>query len=136
MGGEIEGDRKPLLSGSKVAPIERVGIFRRGEAGILPDRPGLVDIHGWVGAAQVRRDPRPGLEKIDILEIGFAVGRLDRNALGRKPGFCAACRRCGSLARERDISEIRNAAHGLACLRRSTSARIWTISLLICDGYQ
>jgi len=42
MGGEIERDRKPLLPGGEIAPVERVGILRRGEAGILAYRPGLV----------------------------------------------------------------------------------------------
>ena len=76
MGGEIEGDREAFLSGGKVAAVERVGIFRRGEAGILPDRPGLVDIHGRVGAAQIGRDAGPGLEEIDAFEIGFASSRI------------------------------------------------------------
>ncbi len=72
VGGEIERDREALLPGGEVAAVERVGILRRGEAGILPDGPGLVDIHGRVGAAQIGRDARPGLEEIDAFEIGFA----------------------------------------------------------------
>jgi hypothetical protein len=67
MGGKIERDREALLSGGEVAAIKRVGVFSRREAGILPDRPGLVDIHGGVGAAQVRRDARPGLQEVDAL---------------------------------------------------------------------
>ena len=90
MGGEIERDRQALLSGGEVAAVERVGIFRRGEAGILPDRPGLVDIHGRVGAAQIRRDARPGFEEIDALQIGFAVAGFDQDAFGREPGFGVA----------------------------------------------
>ena len=86
MGGEIEGDREALLPGREVAPIEGVGILRRGEAGILPDRPGLVDIHRGVGAAQIGRDAGPGVEEIDAGEIGLAIGRLHRNAFRRQPG--------------------------------------------------
>ncbi len=41
VGGEIEGDRQALLPGGEIAPVEGVGILRRGEAGILPDGPGL-----------------------------------------------------------------------------------------------
>ena len=52
MGGEIEGDGEALLPGGEVAPVEGVGILGGGEAGILPDRPRLGDVHGRVGAAQ------------------------------------------------------------------------------------
>ena len=86
VGGEIERHREALLPGGEVAAVESVGILRRGEAGILPHRPGLVDIHGRVGAAQERRDAGPGVEEIDAFEVGFAVARLDQNAFGREPG--------------------------------------------------
>ena len=56
VGGEIECDREALLPGGEIAPVEGVGILSRGEAGILPDRPGLGDIHRRVGAAQIGRD--------------------------------------------------------------------------------
>ena len=92
MGGEIERDREALLPGGEVAAIERVGIFRRGEPGILPDGPGLVDIHGRVGAAQIGRDAGPGLEEVDAFEIGFAVAGLYQDALGRQPRLGAAGR--------------------------------------------
>ena len=69
MGGEIEGDRKALLSGGEIAPVEGVGILRRGEAGILPDGPGLGDVHGRVGAAQIGRDAGIGVEAIEAGEI-------------------------------------------------------------------
>src|ERR1019366_8347427 len=85
VGGEIERDREALLPGGEVAAVERVGILRRGEAGILPDGPGLVDIHGGVGAAQIRRDARPGLEEIDAFEIAFAIAGFYQDALGREP---------------------------------------------------
>src|SRR5260370_29811171 len=85
MGGQIERHRKALLPSSEVAAVERVGIFRRGEPGILPDSPGLVDIHGGVGATQIRRDARPGLEEVDALEVGFAIAGLYENAFGRQP---------------------------------------------------
>src|SRR5258708_9221053 len=90
VGGEIERNRKALLAGRKVAAVERVGIFRRGETGILPDGPGLVDIHGRVGAAQVRRDARPGIEEINALEIGFAIAGFYEDAFGREPRLGAA----------------------------------------------
>ena len=58
MGGEVEGDRQALLAGGEVAAVEGVGFLGRREAGILPDRPGLLDIHGRVGAADEGRDAR------------------------------------------------------------------------------
>src|SRR5262249_14451648 len=112
MGGEIEGDRQALLAGGEVAPVEGVGILRRGEAGILPDGPGLVDVHGRVGAAQIRRDARPGIEEVDVLEVSLAIGGLDRNAFRREPRFCGAGGRLGGDRLEGDVGEIRNAAHG------------------------
>ena len=85
MGGEIERDRQALLPGGEVAAIEGVGVFGRGEAGILPDRPGLIDVHGRVGAAQIGRDARPCLEEVDAGKISLAIGRPHRNALGGEP---------------------------------------------------
>ena len=76
MGGEIEGDREAFLPGRKIAPVEGVGILRGGEAGILPDRPRLGDIHGRVGAAQVGRDARIGVEPVETFKIVCAVAAL------------------------------------------------------------
>src|SRR5260370_8263670 len=114
MGGEIECHRKALWPRREVASVKRVGIFRRGEAGILPDGPGLIDIHGGVGAAQIRRDAGPGLEEIDALEIGFAVARLYEDALGREPRLGAAGAPPRSDRLKRDICEILNAGPSFA----------------------
>ena len=112
MGGEIEGDGEALLAGGEVASIEGVGIFRRGEAGILPDGPRLVDVHGRVGAAQIGRDARPGLEEVDAGEIGLAVGRLHQDAFRREPSLGPAGGSSGRHRLKGDVGEIRNAAHG------------------------
>jgi len=133
MGSEIEGDRKALLSGGEVAAVEGVGILRRGEAGILPDGPGLVDIHGRVGAAQIGRDAGPGLQEIDAVEIGFAVARLDQDAFGREPGFGLAGRSTDRGGLEGDIGEVRDTAHGShlstslagGCVPQSWSGCCW-----------
>ena len=113
VGGEIEGDGEALLAGGEIAAVEGVGILRGGEAGVLPDGPGLGDVHGRVGAAQIGRDAGIAVEAGDAVEVVRAVGGLDRDAFGREPGLGAACRR----ARDRrggeiDLGEIRNAAHG------------------------
>ncbi len=113
MGGEIERDREALLPGGEVAAIKRVGIFRRGEAGILPDGPGLVDVHRGVGAAQIGRDAGEGLEKIDAFEVGFAVGGFYQDALGRQPRLGAAGGLRSGGVFKCDIREVRYAAHGL-----------------------
>ena len=114
MGREIERDRKAFLSGREIAAVERVGIFRRGEPRILPDGPGLVDVHRGVGAAQIRRDARPGLKEIDAFEIGFAVAGLYEDAFGREPGLGAALGRLGTGSLFKcDIRKVRYAAHWL-----------------------
>ncbi len=100
MGGEIERDRQAFLAGGEVAAVERVGIFSGGEAGVLPDRPGLVDIHGWIRAAQIGRNAGEGLEEVEALEVGFGIGRLHRNAFGRQPRL-----RTGASRRQRRVGE-------------------------------
>ena len=113
MGREIERDREAFLPGREVAAVERVGIFRRREAGILPDSPGLVDIHRGVGAAQIGRDAGPGLQEIDAFEVAFRIAWLDQDALGREPGFGAAGgSHAGSLLKG-NIRKVRYAAHGV-----------------------
>src|SRR4029453_3700228 len=112
MGGEIERDREALLSGGQIASVKRVGIFRGGEPGVLPDRPGLVDIHGGVGAAQIRRDARPGVEEVDAFEMGFAIAGFYRDAFGREPGLGGAVRFGESGVFKGDLRKVRYAAHG------------------------
>ena len=88
MGREIERDRKALLAGREIAPIERVGVLGRGEPGILAHGPRLRDVHGRVGAAQVGRDAGISVEEIEAGAVIRTVDRLDRNAFGREPGAC------------------------------------------------
>ena len=82
MGGKIEGDRQAHLPGGEIAPVEGVRIFRRGEAGILPDRPGLGHIHRGIGPAQIGRDAGPGVEEVERRDIARRVGRFDRKPSG------------------------------------------------------
>ena len=99
MGGEIEGDRQALLPGGEIAPIERIGIFGGGEAGILPDRPRLGHVHGRVGAAQIRRDAGIGVEGVQALERIGGVDALDRNASGVSHGAAGSAPRSGASAK-------------------------------------
>ena len=110
MGREIEGDREALLAGGEIAPVEGVGIFRRGEAGILPDGPRLGDIHGRVGAAQIRRDAGIAVEGLDAVEIGGAVMAFDRNGFRRLPR-CGGAGRSGSYVGKSQLRKVRDLAH-------------------------
>ena len=83
MRGEVEGDRKALLAAREIAPVEGVRILRRGEARILPDGPGLLDVHGGIGPAQEGRQAGIGVQEIEALDIAWAIGRLKRDPLGR-----------------------------------------------------
>ena len=111
MGGEIESNGETLLPGCKVAPVEGIGIFRRGETGTLPDRPRLRDIHGGVGAAEIRRQARVGFDKINTAHVLRPVARLYGNALRRHPRNVGGLRRWDRRLNEVDCAEIRNAAH-------------------------
>ena len=70
VGGEIKGDRQPLLTGGQIAAVEGVALFGGGITGVLPNRPGAKGIHGWVGSAQKRRDAGDEAEMLDSFEIG------------------------------------------------------------------
>ena len=85
MGGEIEGDREALLPRREIGAIEGVGILGGREARILAHRPGLVDVHRRIGAAQIGRQARPGVEKVEAGKIVGVVERLDVDPLGRQP---------------------------------------------------
>ena len=91
MGREIERDREAFLPGREVAAIEGVAVLRGREARILPHGPRLRDVHGRVGAAQIRRDARIGVEEVEALHVVRPVGRLHRNAFGGEPGRRAGC---------------------------------------------
>ena len=97
MGGEIEGDRKALLPRGEIAAIEGVGILGRGEAGILPHGPGLVDIHGRIRPAQKRRDAGEGIDRRQALDVFRAIDALDLDAFRRQPGRGGEGRRRGAL---------------------------------------
>ena len=101
VGGQVERDRQALLPGREVAPVERVGLVGRGEPGVLADRPRLGDVHRRVGAAQVRRDARVGVEEVDVGQVGRGVERLHGDALRRVPGRRRRRLRRGRAVRRR-----------------------------------
>ena len=85
VGGQVERHRQPPLPGGKIAPIESVGLLGGGETRILADSPRPSDIHRGIGASQKRRQAGVGAEKVKVGDVAWAVGRLDRNALGCLP---------------------------------------------------
>ncbi len=84
MGGEIEGDRQPLLPGGEVAAVEGVRFLGGREAGILADRPRPPGIHRGAHAARERREA--GQAGVDACDVLGGVERLDVDPLGRVPG--------------------------------------------------
>ena len=85
VGGQVEGDREALLAGRQVAAVEGVGLLRGREAGVLADRPRLGGVHRRVGAAEVRREARVGVQRVETLEVLGAVDRQDADPLRRLP---------------------------------------------------
>src|SRR5262249_44961946 len=79
-------------------------------AGILPDGPGLRDVHRGVGTAQIGRDAGEGVEEVQILDVVGPIDRLHRDAFRREPGS-AGCGRLRHRGREIDAGEVRNTGH-------------------------
>ncbi len=80
MGGEIEGDGKPLLAGGDVAAIKGVALLGGGEAGVLADGPRFGDVHGAIGAAHIGGESRHGVQMLAGGEIRRGVNRAEVNA--------------------------------------------------------
>ena len=85
VGRQVERDAEPLLAGRQVAAVERVGRLGRREPGVLPDRPRLGGVHRRVGAAQERAQPRPGVERVEPLQVLGPVDRQDVDPLRALP---------------------------------------------------
>ena len=64
---QVKGDGKAFLSGGQVATVERVGFFRRGESGVLPDRPGTENVHGGI------RPPQAGGNAAGEIKMGHVI---------------------------------------------------------------
>ncbi len=69
MGGQIECNRQPLLAGGQIVAEELVGILGGGEAGVLANGPGAARIHGRPVAAQIGREARQGVHRLDAFQI-------------------------------------------------------------------
>ena len=82
---EVERDRQSHLPRREVLAVERVRLFRGGEARVLPDRPRPVRVHRRPRPADERLHARQPADGLEALEVVGRVERLDRNALGRLP---------------------------------------------------
>ena len=89
--GKIERNRESPLAGGEVAAVKRVGLFRGGEARVLPNRPGLHHIHRAVRPAQIRRDSRGVLEMLEAFKILSRIEALDRNVFRGEPFIALSC---------------------------------------------
>ena len=76
MGGQIEGDREALLTGGEVAAVEGVGLLGGGEAGVLPDGPGIGAVHGRIDAAQIGREARQPADEVELRDVVGTIRRL------------------------------------------------------------
>src|SRR5690606_40485471 len=81
VGGEVEGDGEALLPSREVAAIEGVRLLGRGEARVLTDGPRLGDVHGRVGAAQIRRNARQAVNEVEAGDVLGRVGWFDYDTL-------------------------------------------------------
>ena len=99
--GQVEGHRQTLLACGEVAAVECVGLFGRGEAGVLADGPRTHHVHRRVGTAQERGDARRVVQVLHAFEVFGRVGALDGDALGREPrlDFTAAFLGAAALLR-------------------------------------
>src|SRR5664280_642190 len=118
MSGEIEGDGEALLPGGEIAPVEGVAVLRGGEAGILPDGPGLRRVHRGVGPAQERRLAGISVKEIEPGQIGLAIAGLHRDGFWRDPRFCRAVaggnRRIGKFDRG-EVGDLTHLAARISC---------------------
>ena len=88
MRGEIEGHRQAFLARGQVAAIEGIGVFSGREAGILPNGPGPLRVHGRVGATTKRREAWIIIEKVEILGVSCTIsgGEVDAFRRGERAG--------------------------------------------------
>ena len=110
VGGEVEGDGEAFLAAGEVAAVEGVRLLGRREAGVLADRPGLVDVHRRIGAAHEGRQAGPGVERVEVFEVGGGVARGDVEAFRRGPRLAQIGR--GDIGRlEGELGEVGQRGH-------------------------
>ncbi len=83
VGGQIEGDAQPALTGSEVPLVEGVALFGRGKAGILADRPRARGVHRGTRTTPKRVRARAFVQVLDAVQIFARVQGTQHDALGR-----------------------------------------------------
>jgi hypothetical protein len=73
VGRQVKGYGQTFLPGGQVAAVKRVGFFGGGKTGVLTDGPGLHQVHGRVGSAQVRRNAG---SEMDMRQVFYVIGRV------------------------------------------------------------
>ena len=83
--GEVECHRQTLLSGSKVAAVECVGLLGGRETCILTYGPGTHYVHRRIGTAQERSYAGGIVEVLHALEVFSRIGSFDGYPFGSQP---------------------------------------------------
>ena len=110
--GQVEGDGEAFLTGGEVAAIEGVGVFCGREACILTNRPGLVRVHGRVGAASEWGKARIIIQEVEPLAVVGGIGGLYFDAFRGLPGFAKLWRSGFRMRRAKvEFCEVRKLGH-------------------------
>ena len=76
VGGKVEGNGKPSLSGRKVGTIKGIGFFSRGESCVLTNSPWATRVHGCLWAPSERLKSRHRFEVGHVVQIVCGIDRL------------------------------------------------------------
>ena len=121
VGRQVERHRQALLAGGEVAAVEGVGLLGRGEAGVLADRPRLVDVHRRVRPAQERDEAGLRVEEVEAVEVGGGVDRAAR----RCPRASPTARRHGVVPSP--VAGRRGRRRRASGTRREVGDRSWDL---------
>ena len=79
---EVEGHRDAASPGRERLAVERVRLLRRGEPGVLADRPRAPGVHGRVRPSEERLEARQRVRVRQTLDVPGRVERFDRQTVG------------------------------------------------------
>ncbi len=84
---QVKGDGKPLLPGSQIAAVERIGFLRRGEPRILAYRPRTEHIHGRIWPTQAWRNTAGKVQMVHmvifIMVVEWLYGNMFHGTAGK-----------------------------------------------------
>src|ERR1700722_17600714 len=122
---EVEGDGKAFLTSGEIGAVESIRFFGGREAGILPHRPRLGEVHGRIRPPQKGREARPFTREVNAVAIVRSVERLDLNAFGRRPDSLVS--RIDRLRgdRERNRREVGDLTHEVTIPGAFVSTPMW-----------